>query len=144
MTRTQSGANWSGIPSLSQLLLAALLRLTAMFVANAVSTLQMLLSRLPRECHTDATPDRLPAAKDSNSEKAETAAPHSRTHEGLMVSSEQSSRPSNHEGGLNGVCRTARNPPVSNRRREELRQRFQSASQKHLLNPGRVIQHLKS
>jgi hypothetical protein len=110
MTRTQSGANWSGIPSLSQLSLAALLRLTAMFVVGVAHSMRMLLSRLPRECHTDMTPDRLPATEDGNLQKEEhTAATTSQTLEGLMVSSSRSERPSNHEAGLTGARTTSRN-----------------------------------
>jgi hypothetical protein len=79
MTRAQSVANWSGIPSLSQLLLAALLRLAAMLVSGAVHSMRMPLSRLPRECHTDVTPDRLPAPRDSNQSEEQPAAAGSQT-----------------------------------------------------------------
>jgi len=69
MTRTQSGANWSDVPSLSQLSLAALLRLTAMFVVGVASLLLMRPSRRPGECHADATPAMLPEANSANPSK---------------------------------------------------------------------------
>ena len=78
MTRAQPVAYWSRVPSLSQLLLAALLRLAAMLVSNAVRPMRMLLSLLPRECHTDVEPDRLPAMDNGNRNKeTEPAAAHS-------------------------------------------------------------------
>ena len=110
MTRTQPAANWSDAPSLSQLLLAALLRLAAMFVEGAACLLWMRPSRLAGECHADVTPAMLPSASSGNqTRETETAVAHSsQTPEALMVSSEQSSRRvypelvegSNHEGGL--------------------------------------------
>ena len=69
MTRTQSGAHWSGVPSLSHPWMAALLRLIAMFVVGAVRPLRMLLTLLPRECHTDVERDRLPAMEDGTRTK---------------------------------------------------------------------------
>jgi hypothetical protein len=109
MTRTQSGANWSGIPSLSQLLLAALLRLTAMFVQGVVSPLRMLLSRLPRECHTDVTPDRLPATESGNhTEEPDQAAANSHSQEGLMLR-DREAIVSKREAGLAGARDTSRN-----------------------------------
>src|SRR5262245_52908670 len=99
MNRAQSGANWSGVPSLSHPWMAALLRLTAMLVSRAVRSSRMLLTCLPRECHTDVERDRLPAREDGNQQKEETAAAAgSQLHAALMVSSSRSERPSNHEG----------------------------------------------
>ena len=49
--------------------MAALLRLAAMLVSSAVSSLRMLLTLLPRECHTDVERDRLPAMEDGNQSK---------------------------------------------------------------------------
>jgi hypothetical protein len=62
MNRAQSVAHWSGIPSLSHLWMAALLRLAAMLVSNAACFLRMRPSRLPGECHADVTPQALPSA----------------------------------------------------------------------------------
>jgi hypothetical protein len=108
MTRTQSGANWSGIPSLSQLSLAALLRLTAMFVVGVAHSMRMLLSRLPRECHTDVTPDRLPATENGNqSKETKPAAANSQSLEGLMPR-DREAIVSKHEAGLAGARDTAR------------------------------------
>jgi hypothetical protein len=61
-----------------------------------------------------------------------------------MVSSDAgrspASRPSNHEGGLTGACKkTARDPPISNRLRDELRERFQSLDKKLLVDFARVF-----
>jgi len=61
MTQAHSRANWSGVPTLSQLWLAALLRVLAMSVSHVANVFRMLVRRLPRECHTDVTPHRLPA-----------------------------------------------------------------------------------
>jgi hypothetical protein len=54
--------------------MAALLRLAAMLVSNAVRPLRMLLTLLSRECHTDVERDRLPARKNGNHQKEETRA----------------------------------------------------------------------
>jgi hypothetical protein len=54
--------------------MAALLRLAAMLVSNAVHPLRMLLTLLPRACHTDVERDRLPAMEHGNHTKEETAA----------------------------------------------------------------------
>jgi hypothetical protein len=73
--------------------MAALLRLAAMFVQGVVHPMQMLLSRLPRACHTDATPDRLPATENGNqSKEQEPAATSSHSHEGLMLRDRDLSR----------------------------------------------------
>jgi len=66
-------------------LLAALLRLAAMLVVGAASFLRMRLSRLPGECHADATPATLPPANSGNSKKAQPAAANSQTHKALML-----------------------------------------------------------
>ena len=109
MTRTQSGANWSDVPSLSHLWMAALLRLAAMVVSGAADPLRMLLTLLARECHTDGKRDRLPARKDGNqSQEAPAAATHGPSTEARMVSSERSSRPSNHEGALTSASQASR------------------------------------
>ncbi|HEX5006014.1 MAG TPA: hypothetical protein VFV70_02810 [Hyphomonadaceae bacterium] len=80
--------------------MAALLRLAAMLVSNAVRPLRMLLTRLPRECHTDVMRDRLPAAENGKHHKETPAATTSQSLEGLMVSRPQGGRPSNQEAGL--------------------------------------------
>ena len=98
MMRTQSDANWSGVPSLSQLLLAALLRLAAMFVVGAADPLRMLLTLLARECHTDVKRDRLPAMDSGKSGKAEPAATHSQTSVNANTS---------HRGSFSGKARSA-------------------------------------
>jgi hypothetical protein len=61
MTRAHLRANWSGVPSFSQLLLAALLRAFAMLVLYAASIVGMRLSLLSGECHTEVEPETLPA-----------------------------------------------------------------------------------
>jgi hypothetical protein len=92
MTRAQSVAHWSGIPSLSHLWMAALLRLAAMLMQNAASFLGMRLSRLPGECHADATPQTLPPATSGQSEKANPAATPSQTIEALILRDRDLSR----------------------------------------------------
>ena len=69
MTRAQPRAHWSGVPSLSQLLLAALLRAIAMLVANAVRLSGMRFSFLSGECHADVEPDLLPRSDGGLMEK---------------------------------------------------------------------------
>ena len=88
--------------------MAALLRLAAMLVSHAVHPLRMLLTLLPRECHTDVERDRLPATETGNHSKEESAAAHSQLQSALMVSRPRSGRPSNHEGGLTGVGKASR------------------------------------
>jgi hypothetical protein len=88
--------------------MAALLRLAAMLVSHAVHPLRMLLTLLPRECHTDVERDRLPAMEHGNRKEEEPAAATSQTIEALMVSSSRSERPSNHEGGLASARETSR------------------------------------
>ena len=66
--------------------MAALLRLIAMFVVSAVRPLRMLLTLLPRECHTDVERDRLPAMEDGNCTKeTDPAAATSQIIEALMA-----------------------------------------------------------
>jgi hypothetical protein len=65
MTRAQPRAHWSGVPSFSQPLLAALLRAVAMLMSFAAPFLRMRPSLLPRECHTDVEPQALPAWESS-------------------------------------------------------------------------------
>jgi hypothetical protein len=88
-------------------LLAALLRAFAMLVLCAASIFRMRPSRLPGECHADATPQTLPASDSDKLETHKPAAPHGDSKEALMVSSELGcnprSRPSNHEGGLAAI-----------------------------------------
>ena len=84
--------------------MAALLRLAAMLMSHAVHPLRMLLTLLPRECHTDVERDRLPAMEDGNQPKeTDPAAATSHSIEALMVSRPRSGRPSNHEGGLTTI-----------------------------------------
>jgi hypothetical protein len=98
MMRTQSGANWSGVLSLSHLWMAALLRLSAMFVCGAVSFLRMRPSRLPGECHADVTPQTLPSANSGSSKKAEPAEASSQTNMKTNTS---------HRGSFSGKARSA-------------------------------------
>jgi hypothetical protein len=56
-----------------------LLRLAAMLVSHVVASTRMLLTRLPRECHTDVERDRLPAMELGNRKKEAPAAAHSQT-----------------------------------------------------------------
>ena len=108
MTRAHRDANWSGVPSLSQLWLAALLRLVAMFVSNVAATLGMIGVLLSRDWHTKVEPTGLPQKTRDPTKENAIAAGSSRTTEALMVSSERSSRRvypelvegSNHEGVL--------------------------------------------
>ena len=74
-----------------------------MLVVGAADPLRMLLTLLARECHTDVKRDRLPATDSGNHSKEEAAGATSQPTEALMVSSERSSHPSNHEGGLTGA-----------------------------------------
>ena len=71
MTRAHLHANWSGVPSLNQPWLVALLRAFAMLVLYAASIVRtclavadrrrrMRFSLLSGECHTDVEPDALP------------------------------------------------------------------------------------
>ena len=104
MTRreTQSNAHWSGVPSLTELWLGALLRLAAMWLVNLAGLLGMRLSRLSGECHTDATPQALPLKDcDPTTKETETAARNSiQSIKALMPSRTRSVRPSKHEGVL--------------------------------------------
>src|SRR5690349_12881775 len=98
MTRAHRGANWSGVPSLSQLWLAALLRLVAMLVSNVAAHVRMIASVLSGKCHTDVDPAGPPAPKRDmikETQPAETPSPFTKA---LMVSRPQSGRSSNHEG----------------------------------------------
>ena len=82
--------------------MAALLRLAAMLVESAVSSLRMLLTLLPRECHTDVERDRLPAMEDGTRKKeTQTAATHSHSPEALMLRDRRTAPiVSKHAGGL--------------------------------------------
>ena len=60
MTRAHLRAKRIGPPSLSQPLLAALLRTFGMLVLYAASIVRMRLSLLSGECHTDVEPETLP------------------------------------------------------------------------------------
>ena len=97
--------------------MAALLRLAAMLVSNAASVLRMLLTLLPRECHTDVERDRLPARENGNHQKEDRTAPrHSadallpRTGEALRARTGQRSGP-----GGGPPHRLAIAPPVPHR-----------------------------
>jgi hypothetical protein len=91
-------------------LLAALLRAFAMLVLCAASIFRMRPSRLPGECHADATPQTLPA-KTSGKLETHTAAAHSQSQEALILSGPRSGRPvypepvegSKDEGGLAAI-----------------------------------------
>jgi hypothetical protein len=69
MTRARARTNWGGIPSLSQPLLAAALRLLAERVRHAASILWMACVRLSRDWHTDAAPAGLPGGKNGIAQK---------------------------------------------------------------------------
>ncbi len=60
MTTAHPRANWSRTPSPIHHWLEALLRAFAMLWSNLADIVRMRPSRLPRECHTDATPASLP------------------------------------------------------------------------------------
>jgi hypothetical protein len=74
MTRAHLRANWIGPPSLSQPLLAALLRAFAMLVLCAASIVRMRFSLLPGECHTEVEPETLPEQETGNLMETEEAA----------------------------------------------------------------------
>src|SRR5689334_5702268 len=90
MTRAHQDAHWSGAPSLSQLWLAALLRLVAMLVSKVAATVRMIASVLSGECHAEVDPAGQPEPKRDPIEETNLAAPHSETDEALMVSSARS------------------------------------------------------
>ena len=79
MTRAHLRAHWIGSPSLSQPLLAALLRVIAMFVLCAASTVRMRLSLLSGECHADVEPETLPKQESGIILEIEEAAASSQT-----------------------------------------------------------------
>src|SRR5690242_4205520 len=89
MTRAHRGANWSGVPSLSQLWLTALLRILAMLVSNVAATVQMLIRRRSGECHTEETPDRLPQQTHDPIREASPAAPNSQTIDAIASRDER-------------------------------------------------------
>jgi hypothetical protein len=99
MTQAQVRTYGLVIPSLFQLWLGPMLCALVELVLNVAFLLRMKPSRLPGECHTDATPPPLPEAGHDQQEKP-AAAPDSQPIEALMVSSSRSERPSNHEGVL--------------------------------------------
>jgi hypothetical protein len=100
MTRAHLRANWSGVPSLTELWLGALLRAFAMLVSFAANLLRMRPSRLSRECHADVTPAMLPEPESGIIMETKEAAGRSQPIEALMLSSASSARPSKQEGGL--------------------------------------------
>jgi hypothetical protein len=71
--------------------MAALLRLAAMLVSHVVASTRMLLTRLPRECHTDVERDRLPAMELGNRKKEEPAAASSQLKDALVKGGDDSS-----------------------------------------------------
>jgi hypothetical protein len=108
MNRAQSVAHWSGIPSLSHLWMAALLRLAAMLVSNAACFLRMRPSRLPGECHADVTPQALPSATSGHhSRETQPAAASSQTLEGLMPGAGEAGV-LKHEAAFTGASQTSR------------------------------------
>jgi hypothetical protein len=74
MTGAHLRANWSGVPSLNQPWLVALLRAFAMLVLCAASTVRMRFSLFSGECHTDAEPEMLPEPASSPTSKETTEA----------------------------------------------------------------------
>jgi hypothetical protein len=113
MTRHKATQTGLGTPSPLDRWINAMLRGLAMLVSFARSIRSMRLIRPPAECHSDATPEALPceesgklkepeqAARSSQTQRASASSSHA--NEALMVSSERSSRPSNHEGGLTAL-----------------------------------------
>ena len=79
MTRAHLRANRIGPPSLSQPLLAALLRVFAMLLSFAANFFRMRPSRLSRECHVDVTPATLPQPESGNLMETEKPAASSQT-----------------------------------------------------------------
>jgi hypothetical protein len=130
MTRAHRRTNRGGIPSLSQLLLAAMLCLLAELVQNVAVILRMKPSRLSGECHTDVTPPPLPEDRGDQQETNPAAATSQTTTEALMVSSAASAaRPSNHEGVLTGASfKLVQHRGLSSRKREALSGTHSSAS----------------
>jgi hypothetical protein len=107
MTKALSRANWSGVPSLNQPWLVALLCMIAMLWSNVAATFRTCLavaerrrrmspSRYARECDTQPAPAALPRETHDILE-TEPAAASSQPHEALMVSSTRSVRLSNRE-----------------------------------------------
>src|SRR6185436_15278439 len=79
MTRAHRDAHWSGVPSLSQLWLAALLRLAAMLVSSVAAQVRMIVSVLSGECHTEVDPAGLPEPKHDLIKGTQLAEPNSQT-----------------------------------------------------------------
>jgi hypothetical protein len=105
MTTAQPRAKWSWTPSFTEHWLEAMLRAFAMFVVQVAATFRMSFSRYARVCDTQPAPVVLPEeTRDISNKETHAAAPDSQTIEALMVSSERSSRLSNHEGELTGGC----------------------------------------
>jgi hypothetical protein len=104
MTQAHVCANWSGVPSLTELWLEALLRMIAMFWVSLAATFQMDLSRRARACDTPPAPQALPRRTRETSEETSAAEParHCQSTEALVVSRPRSGRPSNYKGELSG------------------------------------------
>ena len=79
MTQAHALAHGFGPPSLSQLLLAAVLCAFVELVLDLASILGLSFRRLPRECHTGPVLVSL-SQRDSDRQETHPAAPHSRFH----------------------------------------------------------------
>ena len=100
MTPAHPRANWSGVPSLTELWLEALLRAVAMLGSNVAATLQMIAKRLAGDWHTGAPSSDLPRETHDTHKETHLAAASSASTEALMVSRPHRGRPSTHARGL--------------------------------------------
>ena len=106
MTKALSRANWSGVPSLTEHWLEALLRMIAMLWSNLATIVGMRSSRPLSDWHTEAAPASLPQQdRDTATKEATSAATHSHSHEVLMLRAPKG-RVSKHEDGLTAASHT--------------------------------------
>jgi hypothetical protein len=111
MTRHKAAQTGLGTPSPLDRWINALLRVFAMLMSHAARFCSMRLIRHAPECHSAATPEVLPRKESGKLKETRQAAgsSHASTsfnaQEALMVSSERSSRPSNHQGELTALTR---------------------------------------
>ena len=107
MTPAHPRANWSGVPSLTELWLEALLRAVAMLGSNVVSTLRMILRGLSGDWHTDVAPHDLPEAESDTHKETHLAAASSASIQALMVRDHEAIV-SNHARGVDATRRPLR------------------------------------